>query len=108
MRFGCHKSFMSIKRLIQLGLMTFALGSVHIADAACTYSEAMMAYKQGNSVRGLALMRIAANDGDARAARYLVKIDDDSVNPEMQRLVVADTQARAAPLLWEKIQNTPE
>ncbi|MGD8568145.1 MAG: hypothetical protein PVJ39_08650 [Gammaproteobacteria bacterium] len=38
---------------------------------ACTYSEAMMAFKSGNAVRGQALMKIAARDGDSRAVAYL-------------------------------------
>ena len=74
------------------------------ANAACTYSEAMMAFKQGNEVRGVGLMRMAANDGDARAARYLVKIGDKSVNPKMRILIIADNKARSEPLLWERVE----
>lgn len=39
--------------------------------AACTYGEAVMALKTGNSVRGLALMNMAAKDGDWRAIQFL-------------------------------------
>jgi hypothetical protein len=38
---------------------------------ACTYSEAMMAFKSDNLVRGEALMKMAARDGDPRAVAYL-------------------------------------
>ena len=73
-------------------------------QAACTYSEAMMALRQGNEVRGVALMRMAANDGDARAARYLVKISDKAVNPEMRQLIVVDNITRSEPLLWQRVE----
>ena len=39
--------------------------------AACTYREAIMALTRGNSVRGLALMNMAAKDGDWRATQFL-------------------------------------
>jgi hypothetical protein len=42
---------------------------------ACTYREALMALEQGNSVRGLALMRMARRDGDRRAEDYLLRRD---------------------------------
>lgn len=38
---------------------------------ACTYSEAMMALKSGNVVRGQVLMKMAARDGDPRAAAFV-------------------------------------
>ena len=41
------------------------------AQAACTYSEALMAFNNGNLVRGQALMNMAARDGDQRAVRFL-------------------------------------
>ncbi len=40
--------------------------------AACTYNEAILALEQGNQVRGLALLNMAARDGDQRATQYLV------------------------------------
>ena len=40
-------------------------------QAACTYSEAVMAYNGGNLVRGQALMKMAARDGDQRAVQFL-------------------------------------
>lgn len=35
--------------------------------AACTYDEALMAFQQGNQLRGQALLNMAAKDGDPRA-----------------------------------------
>lgn len=99
---------MAMKTYLRLGFISLLLVCLHPANAACTYSEAMMAYKQGNDTRGLALMRMAANDGDARAARYLVKIDDKTVNPDMKQLIVADDKASTVPLVWEKLQNTAQ
>jgi hypothetical protein len=50
-------------------LITMLLASnVH---AACTYSEAVLAFNSGNLVRGQALMNMAARDGDQRAVRFL-------------------------------------
>jgi hypothetical protein len=40
----------------------------------------MMAFQQGNQVRGNALMRMAANDGDTRAVRFLANLK--SINPQ--------------------------
>jgi hypothetical protein len=39
--------------------------------AACTYNEAVMAFNNGNQIRGHALMRMAARDGDQRAVHFL-------------------------------------
>jgi len=94
---------MRSKPVILSSLCLAALLGASAVKAACTYSEAMMALHQGNDVRGVALMRMAANDGDARAARYLVKIGDESVNPEMRLLITADNRARSEPLLWQRI-----
>ena len=44
---------------------TIAAFAVHAE--ACTYNEALMAFQQGNTVRGQALLRMAAKDGDQRA-----------------------------------------
>jgi len=43
--------------------------------AACTYNEAVMAFNNGNLVRGQALIRMAARDGDQRAMRFLASYD---------------------------------
>jgi hypothetical protein len=45
-------------------------------QAACTYSEAVMAFNSGNLVRGQALMKMAARDGDQRAVRFLASSDE--------------------------------
>lgn len=44
-------------------------------QAACTYSEAVMAFNNGNLVRGQALMKMAARDGDQRAVSFLAASD---------------------------------
>lgn len=64
---------------ICLALMSWSFTSSVALAGACTYSEAMMAFEQGNSLRGQALMRMAANDGDIRAERFLASIPD--INP---------------------------
>lgn len=54
------------------------------AHAACTYNEAIMAFSNGNTVRGQALMNMAARDGDERAVRYLAA--KGKADPALQRL----------------------
>ncbi|WP_455205262.1 hypothetical protein [Kaarinaea lacus] len=51
-------------------LVLFGFSTVAAAQA-CTYSEAMLAFKDGNAIRGQALMNMAAKDGDQRAVRFL-------------------------------------
>jgi hypothetical protein len=41
---------------------------------ACTYNEGIIALKQGNQIRGMALLRMAAKDGDVRAQAGLAEI----------------------------------
>ena len=53
-------------------LLLLLLVSGSALAGACTYGEAIMALEQGNTVRGMALMRMANRDGDERASRYLV------------------------------------
>jgi len=64
---------MTIKILpLSLFFLLIIVGSGSHADAAaCTYDEAILALKQGNEIRGLALLKMAANDGDSRANQYL-------------------------------------
>ena len=47
--------------------------------AACTYNEAIMAMDRGNSVRAMALMNMAAKDGDQRAELMLARWQKKSV-----------------------------
>ncbi len=53
-------------------ISTLLASGVH---AACTYNEAIMAFNNGNLVRGQALMRMAARDGDQRAMNFLASYD---------------------------------
>lgn len=59
--------------LIAWVLVLFGFSTVAVAQA-CTYSEAMLAFKDGNAVRGQALMNMAAKDGDQRAVRFLASL----------------------------------
>lgn len=51
--------------------IVFALSVSNVYAEACTYSEAMMALNNGNLVRGQALMKMAARDGDTRAVTFI-------------------------------------
>lgn len=60
--------------LVLLPLL-FLLGfSSTLLAGACSYREGIMALQQGNSIRGLALLRMASRDGDPRASRYLASL----------------------------------
>jgi hypothetical protein len=87
---------------VAASLLTALLSSAVWAEA-CTYREALMALEQGNTGRGLALMRMARRDGDRRAEAYLVQRDlpltaDGSDEQPLARLLsawrVADTVGR--------------
>jgi len=43
----------------------------NVYAAACSYNEAILALKSGNEIRGVALLNMAARDGDLRAVEYL-------------------------------------
>ena len=64
-----YRPFIMICAVLVSAFLTFNV------QAACTYSEAVMAYNGGNLVRGQALMKMAAKDGDQRAVRFLVARD---------------------------------
>ena len=53
--------------------------------AACTYNEAVMAFNNGNLVRGQALIRMAARDGDQRAMHFLASYDHNIDQPRQAR-----------------------
>ena len=69
-----YRPFIIICALLVSAFLTLS------AQAACTYGEAVMAFNNGNLVRGQALMKMAARDGDPRAVRFLV-----SNNAEQQK-----------------------
>jgi hypothetical protein len=60
--------FKSVKAILTVFGTALLSANVH---AACTYDEAMMAFNNGNQIRGQALMRMAASDGDERAVHFL-------------------------------------
>ena len=64
-----HKILLFLLLLISLAASASAIAG------ACTYGEAIMALEQGNTVRGMALMRMAKRDGDERAGRYFIVRD---------------------------------
>ena len=75
------------KLLASIILIGFVFPLFAYADA-CTYGEAVMAFKQGNTIRGAALMNMAAKDGDQRALKYLASIQQ----PDKAPVVKANSQ----------------
>ena len=59
-------------KIVNVIIIVFStvLLSAHV-HAACTYNEAVMAFNNGNQIRGHALMKMAARDGDERAVHFL-------------------------------------
>lgn len=64
---------MTLKYILSSCLLSLLLVSGSVYAEACSYNEAIMAFKQGNGVRGMALLKMAARDGDARASVLLAK-----------------------------------
>jgi hypothetical protein len=62
---------------------------------ACTYNEALIAFQQGNAVRGQALLTMAAKDGDPRAVAMFAAIKEtlsqDYDAEDAMRMVLATT-----------------
>lgn len=83
------RSYIIICAVLLSAFLTFNV------QAACTYSEAVMAFNNGNLVRGQALMTMAARDGDQRAVRFLVSNDvidrQDNGNAMSKMLLVMDS-----------------
>jgi len=75
------------KLLASIILIGFVFPLFAYADA-CTYGEAVIAFKQGNTTRGTALMNMAAKDDDQRALKYLASIQQ----PDKAPVIKADSQ----------------
>ena len=88
-----YRPFIIICALLVSAFLTLS------AQAACTYGEAVMAFNNGNLVRGQALMKMAARDGDPRAVRFLAKNDSDKNQQRgkalSELLLVMDSQKTA-------------
>ena len=76
--------------------------SVH---AACTYDEAVIAFSGGNLVRGQALMKMAARDGDQRAVRILTLYEHASNERNKGHFVTGDAAKALSDLLL--VMNLP-
>jgi hypothetical protein len=63
----------SLRILIAMGC---AAAATVVYAEACTYNEALMAFQQGNAVRGQALMTMAAKDGDQRAVALFAALQE--------------------------------
>jgi len=79
---------LSVRPAAKIALLTLLLvlvgslpGISEVYAGSCAYREAMMALEKGNDVRGLALMRMASQDGDHRAERYLREQGDEAGLP---------------------------
>jgi len=59
------------KIYFKIMLLSALLSSSLAYGQACTFNEAKIALESGNYVRGHALLRMAARDGDLRAVRML-------------------------------------
>lgn len=60
-----------IKNLARITVILMLFQPVLGLAEACTYSDAKLAWDRGNLKRAVALMQMAANDGDERAVAFL-------------------------------------
>ena len=84
---------LTLSAVLLLGTAGLGLSPAVLAEA-CSYREALMAFEQGNPVRGMALMRMASNDGDKRATDFLATQDylvDPTISSEGQQVVAGRT-----------------
>ncbi len=58
---------------LSIALVLLTHGPLPLAGEACTYDEALLALRQGNTLRAEALLRMARTDGDPRAAELLAQ-----------------------------------
>ncbi len=63
--------------LLFLSVVSTGVFCANAYAAACSYNEAILALKGGNEIRGMALLNMAARDGDQRAVKYLVSLQKD-------------------------------
>jgi hypothetical protein len=66
--------------LLLLGVLMPAVFCANAYAEACSYNEAILAFKNGNEIRGSALLNMAARDGDQRAIKYLASRQKDKSN----------------------------
>lgn len=84
-----NRYYMSRIFIITLVSLMGAVLSASAGAEACTYREAIMALEQGNSPRGMALMRMASSDGNSRAAEFLMRQGDIAATPTTNLLIEA-------------------
>ena len=91
--------------MIISAVLLFALLAFNV-QAACTYNGAVMAYNSGNLLRGHALMKMAARDGDRRAVQFLGSNDRpvDTGKAASKMLLVLDSSTDAL----TTVQSTAE
>ena len=82
---------MTKKINIITGLLMFAWANALFAEA-CTYNEAKLALEKGNQIRGISLMKMAANDGDKRAIQYIAKLNGQK-NHRTDQIVMLSTES---------------
>jgi hypothetical protein len=64
-----------LQRLLKATFVISGVVSAAVVHAeACTYNEALMAFQRGNTVRGQALLTMAAKDGDRRAVALFTSL----------------------------------
>lgn len=86
----------SLKNSLQSGLAVLFIVaglSPHMAYSgqACTYNEALLALQQGNTIRGQALMKMAASDGDQRAVKFLASFETLAEKQGIEKLPLVST-----------------
>lgn len=71
------RRFWLFSLLFSLFIFLFASAG-NVLAGGCAYSGARMAMERGNTMRGMALMRMASRDGDPRAVQFLAARNRDA------------------------------
>ena len=106
------KKFMYLQKLLYQGLCCTALWGAlnsYVQAEACSYNEALLAFLQGNTVRGNALMKMAASDGDERAAHFLASLKNTPLLPiepmSKEQTKIDPQQFVASKPEWQRTQK---
>ena len=93
-----HSQRLLVTLLLKAVVVIGCVGSISVVSAeACTYNEALMAFQQGNIVRGQTLLSMAAKDGDQRAIKLfsslqdVVQDGDDNAVAALRTLLASET-----------------
>ena len=97
---GKVMSYLLKPTLLMLCMLSLGNVSSNVMAEACTFREALMAIEKGNTVRGMALMRMASRDEDLRATEHLMAKDF-----QINSVSMGDQQLKKPTLSLNKVKS---